>query len=112
MPVQLGLLLEHLARPRSCLGFKGQDSPELTAKILGDELSSYIAKIANTYPELADELVKIPWVDVKAVSRISELATNSINRPKFEAMVSDGVSEKRKYCGSLEAIVWLLVIWK
>ena len=75
-------------------------------------LTQYLVDLGSIYDELADELRKLPDFEqasiknVEATEDVLSLASNPERRTFFEAVLSEGVKDSRKYCTSLQALVW------
>ncbi len=69
--------------------------------------------LASSYPELHKELLKLPDLaaidsrDDEAIRDIAFLALNPRNRETFDQLLNEGIKEKRKYAGALEALLWI-----
>jgi hypothetical protein len=83
---------------------------ELTG-LLEVRLPTEILKI--TYPELFEELLKLPDLkelddkDNEAIKDISYSALDTKYKTIFESMLNEGIKNKRKYCTPLEALLWI-----
>ncbi|MBA7602710.1 hypothetical protein ES703_09806 [subsurface metagenome] len=75
-------------------------------------LTQYLVDLGSIYVELADELRKLPDFketsikNLEAVEDVLSLASNPERRTFFEAVLSEGVKDSRKYCTPLQALVW------
>ena len=87
----------------------GELSGLLTVTQTGDPLLALKA----IYPELYQELLKLPDLeevddrDREAIEDIAGLALNPEYEEAFEAMLDEGIQDKRKYCTPLEALLWI-----
>jgi len=92
---------------------------DLESDFLGDPerysnelLTQYLVDLGSIYDELADELRKLPDFketsikNLEATEDVLSLASNPERRTFFEAALSEGVKDRRKYCTSLQALVW------
>lgn len=74
---------------------------------------SSIEQLKSDYPELYQELLKLP--DLKdnsirnsnALEKIASLALSNKNKPVFQKILNEGLKTKRKYCTPLEALLWI-----
>ncbi len=75
-------------------------------------LTQYLVDLGSIYVELADELRKLPDFEqasiknLEATEDVLSLASNPERRTFFEAVLSEGVKDSRKYCTPLQALVW------
>ena len=75
-------------------------------------LTQYLIDLESIYDELADELRKLPDFEqasiknLEATEDVLSLASNPELRTFFEAVLSEGIKDSRKYCTSLQALVW------
>jgi predicted transglutaminase-like cysteine proteinase len=85
-------------------------------KNLTDLEMKYLSQLSDfhkNYSELTKEITKLPDLkvidekDLEAIDDILFLATNPKNKPAFEAMLKEGIPDKRKYCTPLEALLWI-----
>lgn len=81
--------------------------------IVKHEVPASLTELEATYTELFQELLKLPEFedidakDSEAIEDIAHLALNPTYRPAFEAMLSEGIKGKRKYCTPLQALLWI-----
>jgi len=74
---------------------------------------AYHPKISQILPGFDKEILKLPDFstigekDVEAVEDIFILASNPKYKTVFESMLNVGIPEKRKYCSSLQALLWI-----
>jgi len=101
------------------VGFLCQPTDTNGSKVV----ESYIndAKADVTFPELGEELEKIPELSVyheradaeiveaveDLVYSISRLKDSEIVRRNVNEILNEGIKEKRKYCTPLEALLWI-----
>jgi hypothetical protein len=77
------------------------------------ESGSILFQLDSAWPELAQELLKLPdlkQMDDKkenALKNILAVAADEKNKPAIESMLNEGIKEKRKYCTPLEALLWI-----
>ena len=82
-------------------------------KYSGELLTQYLLDLESIYPEVADEMGKLPDLgqitieNVEATEDILDLSCNPENSTFFEAILNEGIRDKRKYCTPLQALVWL-----
>ena len=85
----------------------------LSGLLVVSETGDALTALAATYPELYEELLKLPDLkeiddrDREAVEDIASLALNPKYEEAFEAMLNEGIKGKRKYCSPLEALLWV-----
>jgi hypothetical protein len=85
----------------------------LSGTLVVAETGSVLLQLSATWPELAQELLKLPdlkQIDNKnenALENIVLLASDAKNKPAIESMLDEGIKEKRKYCAPLEALLWI-----
>jgi len=81
-------------------------------KYSGELLTQYLLELKSIYPEVADEMGKLPDLgqitieNVEATEDILDFSSNPENRTFFEAILNEGIRDKRKYCTPLQALVW------
>ena len=86
---------------------------DLSGFVVVTETGDALAELAVAYPELCEELLKLPDLeeidekDKEAIQDIAELALKPLFRSAFESMLDEGVKDKRKYCAPLEALLWV-----
>jgi hypothetical protein len=87
---------------------------ETITKSAKEPFDIYLAEIWKSYPELSEELQKLPDFsvvdekDLEALIKITDLAADPKNRPALGDILNEGIKEKRKYCSPLEALLWIL----
>jgi hypothetical protein len=87
----------------------GRSSSLLVVTQTGNALT----ELSSAYPDLYQELLKLPDLkemddkNVKAINSIACLALSPEYKPAFEAMLNEGIKDKRKYCTPLEALLWI-----
>lgn len=75
--------------------------------------SQNMKKLKTVYPELYDELLKLPELkentdkNEKAAEQIAHLGLSDKYKSAFESILNEGLKDKRKYCAPLEALLWL-----
>lgn len=75
--------------------------------------SSDMKKLKTVYPELYDELLKLPELkentdkNKNAAEQIARLGLSGKYKSAFESILNEGLKDKRKYCTPLEALLWL-----
>lgn len=75
--------------------------------------SSLLELIEAQYPELYNEMVKLPELeeiddkDNEAIYNITLLALNPDYRTIFNQLLNEGIKDKRKYCTPLQALLWI-----
>lgn len=75
--------------------------------------SPNMKKLKTVYPELYDELLKLPELkentdkNEKAAEQIARLGLSGKYKAAFESILNEGLKDKRKYCAPLEALLWL-----
>lgn len=73
----------------------------------------YIVEANKIYPELSNELLKLPdfmqreLKDVEALEDIIGLAVNPECWQGFSKILNEGIKEKGKYCTLLQALLWI-----
>lgn len=73
----------------------------------------YIVEANKIYPELSNELLKLPdfmqreLKDVEALEDIIGLAVNPEYWQGFSKILNEGIKEKGKYCTLLQALMWI-----
>ncbi|MBM3155373.1 MAG: hypothetical protein FJ008_08605 [Chloroflexi bacterium] len=86
---------------------------KLSGLIIVSETGEILSQLKTAYPELYEELFKLPDLkeiderDEEALEDIACLALNTKYRAAFEAMLNEGIKDKRKYCSPLEALLWI-----
>jgi len=76
-------------------------------------LTQYLVDLGSIYAELTDELRKLPDFkqanikNLEAAEDVLSLASNPERRTFFEAVLSEGIKDRRKYCTPLQALVWI-----
>lgn len=81
-------------------------------KYLDELFTQYLVDLGSIYPELADELRKLPDFEqanvknLEAAEDVLSLALNPEHRTFFESALSEGIKDKRRYCTPLQALVW------
>jgi len=86
---------------------------KLSGLIIVSETGEILSQLKTAYPELYEELFKLPDLkeiderDEEALEDIAFLALNTKYRAAFEAMLNEGIKDKRKYCTPLEALLWI-----
>lgn len=77
-----------------------------------DEDKKWIIDKIPTYPSLYEEIRKLPDLaiidgnDVESIKSIFGLYADSRYKDAFNTMFKEGIPEKRKYCTSLQALLW------
>jgi predicted transglutaminase-like cysteine proteinase len=95
------------------MGYYNIEVRKLSALIIVSETGKILSQLKNAYPELYEELFKLPDLkeiderDEEALEDIAYLALNTKYRAAFEAMLNEGIKDKRKYCTPLEALLWI-----
>lgn len=85
----------------------------LSGLVIVSKMGSIMAQFEVAYPELYQELLKLPDLkelevkDNEAIEDIIYLALNPKYRAAFESMLSEGIKDKRKYCTPLQALLWI-----
>jgi len=98
---------------RNAVGSYSIEVDGLSGLAIVAEAGNIVAQLSATYPELYEELFKLPDLqeiddkDREAIEDIAYLALDPKYRPAFEAMLGEGIKEKRKYCTPLEALLWI-----
>ena len=86
---------------------------ETIIKSIKELFDAYLTEIGKLYPELCEELKKLPdfkGIDAKNVEVLDDvkyLANLNYNKI-FRPMLEEGIPDKRKYCTPLEALIWIL----
>ena len=86
---------------------------ELSGLFMVTETGNALAELDTAFPKLSQELLKLPDLeeiddrDNEAMDDIAYLALNPKNKPAFEAMLNEGIEDKRKYCTPLQALLWI-----
>jgi hypothetical protein len=75
---------------------------------------TYLSEIGKADPDLAVELLKLPdltEIDMRDVEALEDILGIAGEGPVFEeaidALLDEGIEAKRKYCSSLEALLWI-----
>lgn len=77
------------------------------------EKGDILGWLATAYPELCQEMLKLLDLqeindrDREAIEDIAQLASDAKNKPAFEAIINEGIKDKRKYCTPLQALLWI-----
>ena len=78
-----------------------------------NDVEKCLQEIAQVNPRLAEELKRLPEiqdneVDLQALRKVTQLALSddSQTRNKLEAMMNEGIEDRRKYCAPLQALLW------
>lgn len=85
----------------------------LNSSLVVKEKPSVLEQLKVAYPELYQELVKLPdlqKMDDKtkaAMEAIASLALDKQYKAAFDSMLSEGIKDKRKYCTPLQALLWI-----
>ena len=85
----------------------------LSGTLVVAEAGSVLLQLSAIWPELAQELLKLPDLkqidnkDEEALEDIALLASDTKNKLAIESMLNEGIKEKRKYCAPLEALLWI-----
>ncbi len=85
----------------------------LSEFVIVAEAGNIAALLKAVYPEVYEELFKLPDLqelddkDREAIEDIVYLALDPKYRPAFQAMLDEGLKDKRKYCTPLEALLWI-----
>jgi hypothetical protein len=85
----------------------------LSGLIVVVEKGDILAQLRAAYPELCQELLKLPDLqetddrNIEAIDDIAQLALDAKNKPAFESMINEGIKDKRTYCTPLEALLWV-----
>lgn len=85
----------------------------LSGLLMATETGDALVELTAALSELCDELIKLPDLkeiddkDTEAIEDIAYLALNPKHREAFQSMLDEGIKDKRKYCASLEALLWI-----
>jgi len=85
----------------------------LASSLRVKEKFSALDQLRITYPELLQELLKLPDLkdiddkDNEAIEDIAYLTLNPEYKAVFESMLGEGIKNKRQYCAPLEALLWI-----
>jgi hypothetical protein len=104
-----GILLAAYKRKLGIL-YLARGNKGMKNKIINSEA---IQKLKIVYPELYEELLKLPALkenkdrNISAAEQIAGFGMSDENKPAFELILNEGLKEKRKYCTPLEALLWI-----
>lgn len=96
---------------------KSSANMKITSKQANDIInhinSKTLEKLKKVYPELYNELLKLPDMtevtdkNKNVIEQIARLGLSNVNKPIFELLLNEGLKTKRKYCTPLEALFWV-----